>query len=572
MARITGTEIEFGLFDVTAAEDAEYQTSQKQDWNDADIQLKEGGTSKNYTTLEINNFVLGESAEFFSENPDDEFFGWWSEDLSGADGIFSNPPELTVNFTEKHSSIGITIYFPDRPNEWAGRINIKWYGESDNLLNSKDFYPDKAIFFCEQSVMDYKKVIIKFCSTALPYRYLKVSEILFGMIKLYTEQDIETAKICEEIDPISSSLPINTLTFDFRDSEGKFSPLNLEGIYAIFQQRQWFKVRGYINGEKYQLGTYYYEDFEAPEAESSIVEMSCINIIGVIDQTEFKGGIYNEVTANTLISEILTSAGIDSTEWTIDSDLASKTLTGWLPICTHREALRQVVFVIGGIVDCTRNEKINIRSLSAAQTAVYDQSRKITAHKIKFSSMVTGCEVSAHQYRPIYEFTEDETEIVNDTLSVGKHEIKFKEPMHDLKITTGTATILESGANYAIINVTNEETVVLKGEEYYDNVTVYGYYNQNLPAHQKPNVISISENMTLISKENAPEVAQRIYEYYQKRYTDEGEVILNYNTDKVGTIAKVKSNAGSIKGLVVSIDIDLSGGALGKVKTVGVTE
>ena len=68
------------------------------------------------------------------------------------------------------------------------------------------------------------------------------------------------------------------------------------------------------------------------------------------------------------------------------------------------------------------------------------------------------------------------------------------------------------------------------------------------------------------------EVAQRIYEYYQKRYTDKGSVILDYTTDKVGTIASIQSNAGNIKGLVVSIDIDLAGGALGEVKTVGVTE
>lgn len=572
MARITETEIEFGLFDVTAAEDAQYQTSQKQSWNSAESQLKQGGTSKNYATLEKNDFVLDGSAEFFPDNPGDEFFGWWSKDLSGADGVFFNPPVLTVNFTEKHSSMGVTIYFPDFPNEWAGSLNIKWYDGTGNILNSKDFYPDKAIYFCEQSVTDYEKVELTFYSTALPHRYLKVSEIMFGLIKMFTGKDLESARIYEEIDPVSSSLPINTLEFGFKDSEGKFSPLQLEGTYALFQQRQWFRVRGYINGIKHELGTYYYDNFEAPEVENSIVNMSCINILGVIDQTEFKGGIYSGVAANTLISEILTSAGLDLYEWSLDSSLASKTLTGWIPICTHREALRQVVFAIGGIVDCTRSEKIRIYPMPSAQAAVYDTSRKISGHKIKFSSMVTGCEVAAHQYRPIYKFTEDETEIVNDTLTVGKHEIKFKEPMHDLKITTGTASILESGANYAVLNVTTEETVVLKGEEYYDNVTVFGYYNENLPAHQKPNVISLAEDMTLISKDNALEVAQRIYEYYQKRYTDKGGVILDYTTDKVGTVASIQSNAGNVKGLVVSIDIDLAGGALGEVKTVGVTE
>lgn len=569
MGRITETAIEFGLFDVTASEDAQYQTSQKQSWNSAESQLKQGGTSKNYATLEMNDFVLDGSAEFFPDNPGDEFFGWWSRDLSGADGVFSNPPVLTVNFTEKHSSMGITIYFPDSPNEWAGSLNIKWYDGIGNILNSKDFYPDKAIYFCEQSVTDFEKVELTFFSTALPHRYLKVSEIMFGLIKMFTGKDLESARIYEEIDPVSSSLPINTLNFSFRDSEGKFSPLNLEGTYALFQQRQWFKVRSYINGVKNDLGTYYYSNFEVPDTEDTVAQMSCVNLLGVIDTTEFKGGIYTDKPALDLVSEILTSAGLGASEWTIDESLSDKRLTGWIPICSHREALRQVVFAIGGMVDCTRSEKISIYPMPSVQTAVYDTSRKISGHKIKFSSMVTGCEVAAHQYRPIYKFTEDETEIVNDTLTVGKHEIKFKEPMHDLKITTGTASILESGANYAVLNVTTEETVVLKGEEYYDNVTVFGYYKENLPAHQKPNVISLAEDMTLISKDNAQEIAQRIYEYYQNRYSDQGDVILDFDTDKVGSIAKVESTAGSIQGIVISIDCDLVNGVLGEVKTVG---
>ena len=61
----------------------------------------------------------------------------------------------------------------------------------------------------------------------------------------------------------------------------------------------------------------------------------------------------------------------------------------------------------------------------------------------------------------------------------------------------------------------------------------------------------------------------RIYEYYQNRYSDQGDVILDFDTDKVGSIAKVESTAGSIQGIVISIDCDLVNGVLGEVKTVG---
>lgn len=569
MDRITGTEIELELVDVTASEDATYQTTQKQPWNNAEEQIKEGGTSKDYSTLEKNDFVLDGNAILFPENIDGDFFGWWSRDYSKNDCTFKEPPILTINFSEKHSSVGITLIFPDVINEWAGALNIKWYNQAGNVIQTKDFYPNSSTYFCEGSVIDYKKIVITFYSTALPYRYLKLSSIMFGMVKQFTGKELVTAEIYEEIDPTSATLPINTLEFGFKDSEGLFSPLRLEGTYAFFQQRQQLKVKGIINSEKHNLGTYYYEEFESPDIGGSMVNIRCIDTIGVIEQTEYKGGLYNGISAGELIGDILSNAGLKPSEWNIDPRLITKTLTGWIPICTHREALRQVVFAIGGVVDCTRSNTINIYPLPTEQTAIYDTSRKVEGHNVKYSMLVTGCEVSAHQYLPIYKFTEDETEIVNDILSVGRHEIKFREPMHDLKITTGSATIIESGANYAILDVTTEEAIVLKGEEYNDVVTLTGYYNEDLPAHQKPNVISISDNMTLISKDNALEVAQRIYTHYQNRYTDEGKVILNPNTDKIGTIASIQSSAGNIRGLVIGINIDISGGVIGNVKAIG---
>lgn len=569
MSRRTSTEIEFGLIDVTAADDAEYTPSQKQSWNNAEQQLKEEGTVIEYSTLEWNQFVLDGRSVLFPEDTTDKYFGWWSKELSGEDGSFSNPPILTISFDEKHTSVGLTLMFQETDGNWSDDLIIRWYDIDGNLIQESRFSPTSTTYFCEQTVADWGKIEIEFLSTVLPYRYLKLDEIRFGVIKYFTENDLESAEVYEEIDPVSSSLPINTLDFSFRDSEGKFSPLNLEGTYALFQQRQWFKVRSYINGVKNDLGTYYYSNFEVPDTEDTVAKMSCVNLLGVIDTTEFKGGIYTDKLALDLVSEILTSAGLGASEWTIDESLSDKRLTGWIPICSHREALRQVVFAIGGMVDCTRSEILRIVSMPIEQTAVFSKDRKVQGHKIKYSSYITGCEVSAHQYRPVYKFTEDETEIVNDTFAAGLHEIKFKEPMHDLKVTTGTATIKESGANYCILNVTTEETVVLKGEEYYDNIIVYGYHNTELPAHQKPNVINISEDMTLISKDNAEEIAQRIYEYYQNRYSDQGDVILDFDTDKVGSIAKVESSAGSIQGIVISIDCDLVNGVLGEVKTVG---
>lgn len=550
----TYTEISYGLVDVTAKEDSTPTCQDKQPFIDM-AQLKRNNLEVDkYGTGELNQFVLDGSMKLFPDNPYGKNFGLWSLSMSDENGVFKTPITLTVDFTENHSSLGLTFFFMAKTNDYCNNLNIKYYDGGGVLLLDKDFAPDEPIYFAEGKVTDYRKVVTTFKSTNYPFRYLKLSELKYGAIKIFKRDDIVTANILEEVDPTSSSISINTLEFTAHSKD--FSLLDPQGLYSLIQKKQDIEVSLYQNDIRRDMGTFYLEE---PESQSDdTVTMSCIDALGIMDQTDFKGGLYNNKLAKELVSDIMASAGFS---FELASSFDSVTLTGWIPICTHRVALQQVAFAIGAIVDCSRSSNVRIYPIPTLSTLDIGKDRKIQGHKVKQRSLVTGVEVIAHKYIA----STESAELYKGVLPVGTHEIVFSEPKHTLTVTGGT--ILSSNVNYAKISVTTASEITLTGKNYNDTTSIVGVYMPELPANEKQNILQV-DAATLINESNAKAVAQRLYDYYQKRYENTGDIILQ--NEEVGKMVTMESLSNkSIKGIVESMEINLTGGYIADTKIIG---
>ncbi len=332
--------------------------------------------------------------------------------------------------------------------------------------------------------------------------------------------------------------------------------MNPSGIYSLLQQRQPLTAYIFLDGVKKNMGTFYLEDWL--NENDSTITMKAIDLIGVIDGTTFKGGIYSNASVESIVNQIMLSA---NAEHVLEENLGSMTLSGYIPVCTHREALQQVAFAIGAIVDCSRSDKIFIKAALAFNSGTVSYSRKIHGHKVKLKPLVTGVEVLSHQYVastvtiPLFE----------GTLGIGTHEVLFNEPAHSLSVTG--ATILSSGANHAVLNVTAAGNVVLQGKRYNDNTRTFGVYNPNIPAGEKINIVTVKKG-TLISTGNAAVVAQKIYNYYQLRHQDDGMILLI--DEKCGEFITLDSLYDQqIEGYIEKLDINLTGGFIADMTITG---
>lgn len=547
----TKASVKFGLIDVTAKNDSQLSVNDKQDFVDI-LDLKNDDLEETlYGTCEKNQFALDGSFELMPDELDD--MGWWSNQMSDDKGNFATPLVLEINFTEPHSSMGLTLIFSEA-GDYCNNLNIKYYDLKNNLLKDLDFTPDKYKYICKGVVENYGKIIITFYSTNNPYRYLKLYKILYGAEIVFEGDNLMKANILEEIDLLSSEISINTMDFTVYSEDDDFNIIKPQGFYRLLQQRQKLEAtETLLKQDKVKnMGTFYLDKW-ANEKDRTM-KFSAIDLIGIIDKTDFNGGMYTNILFKDLIEKIFTSAGLESDEYEIQEELKNLTLTGYIPICSHREALQQALFAIGAVADCSRSEKIKIYKVqNVEENNVIEKTNIEQASKsIEQNELVTGVEIVAHNYKNGTELEK----VYEGIVDIGQTKILFDEPVHD--ISCDNAEIVEYNCNYAIVSVTDETEIIINGYKYKDNLQTYLVEVEELNASQKQNTLKI-KSAYLVNKSNAKTVAKRVLDYYQKTYKTGFKFLLNDET--VSEDVEIEGDfEQKLVGHITKLDIDLTGG------------
>lgn len=554
----TGVDISFGLVDVSAKADTTAAAVDKQPFVDMNDLKLEGVYPPKVATLEKDYWKLDGTFNTFPNNPQDTSWGLWSLSMAGADGIFVQPIVLTLTFQSLHESIGLTFEFNPYDNSFCNDLNIRWY-QGESVLCNLDFKPNAWRYACMQKVENYNKVVITFRGMNKPYLYLKVQNIMHGIIKEFGSNELRTVKVLEEIDMTGLTLSVNTLDFSLFSRDDAFNLFNPSGVYTLLQRKQQLIVTGTKNEEKIHMGTYFVDEMESQS--NKMLSLSAVDAIGIMDGTTFKGGMYQESVAADVIEEIMNDAGFG---YTLDVSLRNKKITGHIPICSHREALQNVVFAIGGFVSTSRGGTVNIREIPDVASVPVSQigmNRKHIGTKVKLRNLVTGVDVVEHK------FTLKTTieEICKVNLEVGSNTITFNEPASSISVNMGTIT--QYGVNYCIVESTVAGECTVSGKKYEDSQKTIQKRLSDIPAGEKELIEKVDSS--LVNSSNSSGIAQRLLDIYQYRIEQSLSFVLD--RESVGDLADVETDYGVYRGAVVErLDIDLTGGYIAKAVVVGV--
>lgn len=559
----TSAKIVFGLYDITAKDDSNLSIDDKQTFSDLDELKQDGVDEIKYATLEKNYFNLDGSKVLLKDDAKAQGTGLWSKSMSDDEGLFQNPPTLLITFSQVHSSNGITFQFSE--DNYCSDLNIKFYNNG-TLLKDLNVTPNESTFFCSEIVENYNKLIITFKKTNNPYRYLKLINIVYGQNRVFTPSEITSANILEEIDPLSNEISINTLEFSIFSRDEAFNILNPQGIYKLLQSRQMFRVYETNDGKEIDMGTFYLDEWK--NETEAISNMKSIDLIGLLDKTTYYGGIFYNKPIDTILIEILDTANMDEHTITFDNDdLRNINLSGYIPICTHREAIQQVLFSAGLVADCSRSTKIKIYKLKDSNIKYIPYNRKKQdSENVELNDIVTGVQVTSHQYlyntnNQVYS---EKKELYNADLEVGEHFIKFSEPVYG--ITIAGASLLDFSCAYAKVNVTTKGNVKIEGYEYYHVTKVYESKIE-IQDNDKENILQVTD-ATLISDNNAQEVADRILNYYQNTYKMNVDFKIEDESISDTAIVDTLYNQ-KLKGNIKKMDIDLTGGFIASSTIIG---
>ena len=550
--------ISFGIYDVTAKDDAEPIANTSQTFIDIDnivnnVQVPE----YNIGTFEDDYFDLGTGFNLMPDDIDPTYdLGWWSQFMSLSDGTFAIEPMITINFDDLHSSLGIGIFFDSIGGSYCSEFEVKWYN-GVTLLNTILIDDNTDTFLSiEESVENYDLITIRLIKTDKPYRYAKISEINFGVDEIFTSDNIISAEVTEEVDPLSNSISLNKLKFTVLNEDQRFNMINPDSIYQFLQARQQLVAQSglQLDSGLYEfvpMGVFYLSDWENSTGITASLEAT--DVLGLLDRTTYYSSLFwvNEPIEN-VIQHILNDAGNFS--FNISAEVSTEVVNGYIPIMSHREALQYVLIATKASIKSDRYGIMNIfRPDYTTVDKEIDFNTTTADPTIKQKQLIT--EVKATDYT--YNLGASESIYSNDITFTGQRVLILP---HDKAaaganlVITGNGSVVGS-PTYSVTSTTVEVLATgtfsanITGQPYEETISVETA-SIALSAGEIPQSAELADNKLLVGI--AQDIAQSFLDYYQKRikqivqYTcdpsvesgDNASVETIFNTTESGIIEK----------------------------------
>lgn len=406
-------DVTLSVVDEDAASGAQNVSEGEAYWSGVESALaQEGAQKRSYATFEPGRWKADGTLRIADE-PGGALLteGYVSEELSGADGRFSAPPVLALEFESPVSVPALTFRFDQTAGEWCSQMTVTaWKGQSQ--LVQRQVLPT-AVEHQELVQIDrFDRLEIRFEATSQPFRRARLSRLMFGMELVFSQNELTEATQTMEVDPIGRRLPTGEFSFSAVNvnlltgaQNGLYDPDNPQGIWKYFEQRNPITVRygqqltgGMLWGDAAALewadlaagswlelyqggfvewmpgGRFYLTG--QPAVEGLYAKFSATDALGLLDGTYYKG-IWDGAAHNLweLATAVLEDADLprrreDEAPWALWEGLKEITTTAPLPVTQHRECLQLIAHAGGCLLYADREGVIRIEPDQSAQTGV----------------------------------------------------------------------------------------------------------------------------------------------------------------------------------------------------------
>lgn len=325
--------------------------------------------TKNYATLEKNFWILNDSQPIYGSEELEQTYT--SSYMSDKNCLFADKACITLTSSVYLTTLGLTMVFDSIDKNYAKRLNVKAYRDNTLIMN-KDYtlnsYKERLIFADNDELVRWNKIEIYFIESSLPYRRIRVNQLLFGIMEIYTDENIISAESKEKTTMINSELPTHTFKFTIDNMNKLFNPDNPEGWYRYILQQQPISYEwGYqlddgtiewiLGGNMLLTGS-----VDVGENQVTFSTTSFINYL----TKPYKKGVYNANGRSLydLAVDVLEDSNIDSSQYNLWEGLKLLKTDAPLPKLEARQLL-QIIATTGNCILFTNRENIiNIQPFS----------------------------------------------------------------------------------------------------------------------------------------------------------------------------------------------------------------
>lgn len=427
--------------------------------------------TKNYATLEKNFWLLNDSQPIYGSEELEQTYV--SSYMSDKNCLFSDKACITLTSSVYLTTLGLTMVFDSIDKNYAKKLKVKAYRDSTMIMD-KDYtlssYSDRLIFADNEELVRWNKIEIYFIESSLPYRRIRVNQLLFGIMETYTDENLISAESKEKTTMINSELPTHTFKFTIDNMNKLFNPDNPQGWYRYILQQQPISYEwGYqlddgtiewiLGGKMLLTGS-----VEVGENQVSFSTTSLINYLTKV----YKKGVYNSSGRSLydLAVDVLEDSNINSSQYNLWSGLKSIKTDAPLPKLEARQLL-QIIATTGNCILFTNRENvINIQPFNYVLNPDGMKYDFITSNPVvKVQSELHNTIIYINHYSKednVSELFKNESLEITGTKTI---EIEY-DLATDISATITGGTIVSANyyGRYAILKITNtgEDTISLK--------------------------------------------------------------------------------------------------------------
>ena len=340
--------------DITSSGESEYSNNQQ-------LIDKVFDNPTKYVTLEHNRWMLDGSWTLYPDDLDGLNIKYLGSVLSDVDGTFDPPQWVALAFSDVSILQACSIYFPDDGYDGVPdtlTIDIMQGGTvyySKTLTGNREAQINLSGFV----VNDPGTIRITVSKWSLPYRRVRMVEIVPGIYETWTEDILSAFGIVQQASFNNLSLPYGTCNLAMDNQDRRFEPRNKTGIFQSIETRQGIETSigvempdGTIQWRP--TGVYYqYANGWKTGNNDISMQWSLVDIIGLLSDMQYIPPSTLPTTAQGWIVSIVSQLGVNFAErYIIDSNLADTTVIANsaedVSGKSCGEILRMVCMAIGG--------------------------------------------------------------------------------------------------------------------------------------------------------------------------------------------------------------------------------
>lgn len=566
-------KIAFSNIDTSAATDGSWVSNGAQSYSEFDTVDYDYDYQAPYATLELNRWALDGNAVIIPASGT-IYDGFVSSIMSNAYGGFTTAAVITREFSVPHTFPGLTLTFDTRYKEWPVSVTVDFYLNGEVLESTTAPVTSETVQINTRAA-SCDKIVITFGNT-LPYRRPRLENVLYGVQKVFTNENIISTRQSHDVDPLSRRLPQETMQFVILDYEHNYDPDNPSGIYQYVDKNSPVSIQfGYElpNGKVEWLKPDKYVLNSKPKASKNQATFSGTGLIGSLSGTFYKSKLgsknFYDMAEEVLLDADLTPTERGTTPWVIDESLKQMFTTAALPIDTHMNCLQLIAhacrcrlftdddniihikpFVLDNVDSVKTDFMLDFTSIAENSQSLskIDQLKAVSV--AKYAYMVDG------ETNTLYEETTTETQL----------HVEFSGLAQDVQISVSGGTLVSSSI-YAraadLVLSSGTKTVVITGKSLSENSVVVSY-----PVNPDGE-IDKEENPLITNDEMCSALANHVIKYLQMRNTYDTSYRGNPELEVGDIIGLQTLYTSEMDALILVDEITFNGSLSGKMKVKG---